>query len=166
VSDNLKSIQLTEIKLKCDRCEDVWIELKINNNKNLIVGSMYRHPSNVFKQFENEFINIIKTFKTNQKYIVLGDFNINYRSLNAQQNIRNYDDHINSFGCSQLIDKPTKITQSSNTIIDHIYTSSALMNQVLPIVIYKDISDHLPTSALVRCKTNKKNQQKGPTLAK
>jgi len=63
VSDNLKSIQLTDNKLKCNRCEDVWIELKINNNETLIVGSVYRHSSNVFKQFENEFISIIRTFK-------------------------------------------------------------------------------------------------------
>jgi len=63
VSDNLKFIQLTEIKFKCHRCEDVWIKLKLINNETLIVGSVYRHPSNFFKQFENEFINIIKHLK-------------------------------------------------------------------------------------------------------
>ena len=50
----------------------------LNNGKTLVLGSVYRHPNNVIKNFEDAFISVVKSFKSNQNYIVMGDFNINY----------------------------------------------------------------------------------------
>ena len=41
MSDRLNRIELEQTKLKCDGCENVWVELKLNDNKELIVGSVY-----------------------------------------------------------------------------------------------------------------------------
>ena len=46
VSDVIKCKQLS-IKINTDRCEDVWVELTLYQNKSLTVGSVYRHPSKV-----------------------------------------------------------------------------------------------------------------------
>ena len=80
-SDKLNCIELALTKLKWDGCESVWIELKLNNNEALIVDSVCRHPKNVIRKFGEAFISIIKSFKINQNFIVLGDFNINYDKL-------------------------------------------------------------------------------------
>jgi len=56
---------------------------------------------------------------------VLGDFNINYRSLNAQQNIRNYDDHISETsglpvseaGCRTVSNNGSGLTPTQNILV-------------------------------------------------
>jgi len=41
VSNNIKCTQLSQIKLKFDGCENVWVELQLNYNETLIVGTVY-----------------------------------------------------------------------------------------------------------------------------
>ena len=41
IFDRLNCIELAQTELKCDECENVWVELKLNDNKELIVGSVY-----------------------------------------------------------------------------------------------------------------------------
>ena len=135
------------------------MELKINNNESSVVGSVYRHSSTNIKGFEDAFVHVIKTFKTNQNYVVLGDYNINYNDTSLSPHVLNYANHISSIGCMQIIDKPTRITSTSNTIIDHIYINTALLGQILP-VIFCDISDHLPICAEFRCRTQKKSSKR------
>ena len=69
------------------------MELKINNNESLVVGSVYRHPSTNIKGFEDAFVHVIKTFKTNLNYVVLGDFNINDYETPLSPNVLNYANH-------------------------------------------------------------------------
>ena len=152
VSDCLNCHQLSQIKIICDGCEDVWVNFKLNNSETLVVGSVYRHPNNVIKNFEDAFISVIKSFKSNQNYIVLGDFNINYDKVTTQQSISDYANHINNVGCEQLIDKPTRICQTTGSIIDHICVNSILKDHAQPIIFYEDISDHLPICATIKCK--------------
>ena len=83
---------------------------------------------------------------------MLGDFNINYDKVTTQQSISDYANHINNVGCEQLIDKPTRICQTTGSIIDHIYVNSLLKDHVQPIIFHEDISDHLPICATIKCK--------------
>ena len=86
VSDNIKYQPLSKTKIKIKDCEDVWVELTLKNMDTLIVGSVYRHPNNTandIKTFEDAFISIIKSFKTYQKYLVMGDFNIHYDKIDT-----------------------------------------------------------------------------------
>ena len=66
VSDRLTCSQLSQIKIKCNGCEDVWVKVNLNNNETLVLGSVYRHPNNIIKNFEDAFISVIKSFKSNQ----------------------------------------------------------------------------------------------------
>ena len=85
--------------------------------------------------------------KAKQKYLVFGDFTFNSLQVDSSPVIDNYFNHLRNWGCIQLIDKPTRITQSSNTVIDHIYTNSSLLNAVEAAVIYHGITNHLPIFA-------------------
>ena len=72
--------------------------------------------------FKNAFISILQNFKADQNYVVLGDININYNKIQDSPTIANYANHINRVGCEQLINKSTRITANSSSVIDHIYT--------------------------------------------
>ena len=50
------------------------------------------------KNFEDAFINVIKSFKSDQNHIVMGDININHDKATTQQNISDYVNHISSAG--------------------------------------------------------------------
>ena len=156
VADRLKSQELAQTKIRTEGCENVWAEIKLKKNESLIVGSVYRHPNNNIKYFEDAFVNIIKSFNRREKFIVLGDFNINYGSIASSPNIADYVNHINSLGCLQLVDKPTRITQTSTTIIDHFDIDSISLSDVTPTIFCKDISDHLPVCAEIKCRPSKK----------
>ena len=59
-----------------------------------------------------------------------------------------------SSGCLPLIKYPTRISSSSATLIDHIYTNNAT-HVTTTYILYEDISDHLPVMLLLKNKTHK-----------
>ena len=89
VSDCLSSQQL-QIRINSKDCEDVWVKINLSELKTLTVDSVYRHPTSDIKCFENAYINVIKSFKTNENYMVLGDFNVNYDEPSSTQAIKQY----------------------------------------------------------------------------
>ena len=62
--------------------------------------------------------------------------------------VRNNVNAYKSYNCLQLITKPTRITPSSSTLIDHIYTTLPLY-KVTPGILINDLSDHLPIFVLI-----------------
>ena len=54
-----------------------------------------------------------------------------------------------AYNCTQLITRPTRITDHSATLLDHIYTNNIKM-PVQPRIILTDLSDHLPTFVLIK----------------
>ena len=150
VSKRLKCRQLHQNKINSEGCEDVWV--KIISKTTVIVGSVYRHPSSILPEFKEAYLNSLKKIRK-QNYIVLGHFNINYNKLSvAPASIANYINSINLLACIQIVDKPTKITNSTRSIIDHIYANQDLLINIYPSVNTYDISDHLPL--LVEYKTS------------
>ena len=150
VSKRLKCRQLHQNKINCEGCEDVWV--KIISKTTVIVGSVYRHPSSILPEFKEAYLNSLKKIRK-QNYIVLGHFNINYNKLSvAPASIANYTNSINLLACIQIVDKPTRITNSTRSIIDHIYANQDLLINIYPSVNTYDISDHLPL--LVEYKTS------------
>ena len=61
--------------------------------------------------------------------------------------VTDYVDMLHSLSCKLLVDKPTRITKHSNTLIDHIYTNDVKSSIVSGIII-DDLSDHLPIFAI------------------
>jgi len=58
-----------------------------------------------------------------KRYILCGDFNINLMHYSKVKCVKDYVDMLHSLSCKLLIDKPTRITKHSTTLIDHIYTN-------------------------------------------
>ena len=73
---------------------------------------------------------------------VFGDFNLNLFKCN-DNNVSDYVNLMYSFSLFPFITKPTRITSTSATLIDHMW-STQLAENVGNFIIQTDISDHFP----------------------
>ena len=73
--------------------------------------------------------------------IVLGDFNFDMLELVGSSRV--WLELMESFNYSQLVDKLTRISQHSSTLIDHIFSNAP--NTISPISVPQySISNHVP----------------------
>ncbi|MCG7879242.1 MAG: endonuclease/exonuclease/phosphatase family protein, partial [Candidatus Thiodiazotropha endolucinida] len=99
----------------------LWLEIRPASSKSFLVGNMYRPPDSRVEfndRFEDFIDNIINEEK---EYILLGDFNKNL--LDAEID-RDWGNFTTSLGLTQLVTEPTRVTNESQTLIDHIYTNT------------------------------------------
>ena len=97
---------------------------------------MYRNPA-LSREWSDEFTNMMnKVAENNGNILLLGDFNINlFKQPPALNNITSL------FGLDQLVEEATRVTKSSATLIDDIYTNNRSRVTDLRIV-ESGISDH------------------------
>ena len=93
------------------------------NSKPFLIATWYRppgSPTELFSSFES-FIDQLDSLDL--EYYLLGDFNCNLASPTPDVNTRHLLEISDLYGLKQLIDEPTRITESSSTLIDLIYTN-------------------------------------------
>ena len=127
VKDTLQFRRLNDLSLQTPHCENLWLEIE-GRATNIIVGAVYRHPGRNISSFQDELHNKLLNLETNKlNYIVCGDFNIN--TLEKSSKILDYINDLNSIGCNQMIDVPTKFASNCNSFLfDHIYTNIVKIN--------------------------------------
>jgi len=94
-------------------------------------------------------------------FLICGDININLLQQDTVLSVSNYVKTYNSYNCLELITKPTRITTTSSTLIDHIYTNLPA-TKLTPGILINDLSDHLPVFVSVKSNISKKSL--GPLL--
>ena len=119
--------------------ESCWIEITRRNTKSLFISSVYRPPDFEIKNFIEKFNNDISKIQENAEIILLGDFNVDYnRRSTAKSRLQTL---ARAFSLEQLITSPTRITESSESIIDLIFVNN-IHRVVASGVIPLDLSDH------------------------
>ena len=123
----------------------MFIEIEILH-KSLIIGNIYRPPresNKLITKFNDEFSKAMhhKIMK-GKKLIMSGDFNINLLKINEKISYANFLDMMASNSLLLNITYPTRITQTTTTIIDNILTNSLEDKAVSGIISNKSISDH------------------------
>ena len=113
---------------------------------------MYRHPTyscENFQKFENTFNDVIEHLNLSAlPYCIAGDFNIDLLKYMIDSKIKAYADMLLSNSCKLLIDKPTRITSSSATLIDHIISNN-VSSETIGGVALCNISDRLAVFAII-----------------
>ncbi len=144
VKDFYNAIEREDLKTDNPEFEAVWIELKINLSKNIILGCTYRHPhsANI-----DDFSNYMKTCleklsKENKEIYISGDFNIDLLKYDTNMKYQEFYNQMTTYGLLPQILQPSRITETTSTIIDNIYTNN-LTNDILSGNILVQISDHL-----------------------
>ena len=74
---------------------------------------------------------------------ICGDFNINLLNYDVHDDTKIFVDNVFANGLMPLINRPTRVTSESKTIIDNIFTSN-LSDQTRGGIIIADFSDHQP----------------------
>ena len=126
--------------LEHENLECIWLEVKPNKSKPFLVGHIYRPPDSGIiwnETFEDCIENVLKEEK---ELYLLGDVN---RDLLNRQIKTSWSEYMEPFGLSQLVSEATRVTSTTKTLIDHLYTNCP--ENVTSIDVPKiGLSDHFP----------------------
>ena len=136
----------------CNNCkiENKWLRLKSNNNT-YVVASVYRHPNGNTNHFTEALQKLLNTLDKNSTCIIAGDINIDLmKQDNSNANL--YLETLMEHNFLPYICIPTRITDNSATLIDHINVRlpvNQIHNKISSGNLINDISDHLPNFFII-----------------
>ena len=131
------------------KCENIWIDVSVNKEKFTVAG-IYRHPNqNIQKFFELIEPSLLLVNRAKSVCFGLGDVNIDLLKYDQNNYTKTYLDNLISYNFFPVLLMPSRITDRSCTLIDHIYYKPNLrkgynLHNVITGNIFADISDHLP----------------------
>ena len=113
VRNCLKGAKVKTDGLLCQGIQDIWVKVQLNKLPSIIVGAMYRHPHATSDSFDYIREVLQNIALKNKSIFLLGDLNDNI--LNRQSKLQKI---VNVLNFSQMIENPTRITNTSRTLID------------------------------------------------
>ena len=136
---------LEQLLYKSEVLESTFIEIINPNKKNTIVGCIYRHPSMDLEEFNNEylipFMEILD--KENKNKYLMGDFNVDLLKIEDDINSSIFFDILTSNFFVPHIIHPTRITVTTKTLIDNIFSNSKNYEEGESGNLTVSLSDHL-----------------------
>ena len=147
IRQNLSYITLNDVSICNESIESLFVELvgiRSSSGRSIIIGVVYRPPNSEVTVFNEVMEDLLHKMRLNQKAInILGDYNINLLNCDMHQSNGNFLEIMFSHSLIPFINRPTRLTANSATIIDNIY-SNEIRNDQLSGLFYTDISDHFP----------------------
>ncbi len=146
ISDSLNYICREDLESK--NMETIWIELTPTPHPRHLICVAYRSPDYT----TNTWIDIFSEQLTNayiecEQVTLLGDFNIFF--LNYDNDTKTWLEVMENYKFTELINEPSRVTEKSNTLIDHILTTIPKMLRCTEVAKI-GISDHFPTIAVFK----------------
>ena len=147
VQKNIKNVTIRDDLTVMDEkiFESLFIDITIDQ-KPLTVGTIYRSPielvanHNAFLHHLKNTLNIID--RKNIPCFIMGDMNYDLLDLDSPAEDL-FKDEMFSYSFYPLINHPTRVTDSSATIIDHIWTN-VVDRPIKSGILTDKIADHLP----------------------
>ena len=113
---------------------------------NIVV--LYRHPNTNIPEFTRKLDDAFcNPLLTNKCTYILVDINIDISSANRTTAAQEYINVLSSKGFFPIITKPTRVAETSSTIIDHIITND-LTRRLFPMIIRTDLTDYYLTAVV------------------
>ena len=153
VSSDLSATPINMNKENVDGIEDIWLTIQCRKLPSIIVACIYRHPKTTAKNFEYLLDCLRNICLKNKPVLILGD--INDDQLNSNSKLSKI---IKMTKFTQLIDKPTRITDHSSTLLDVIITNKPdliINSSVAP----SPIADHELISVTINIEKPKRKPQ-------
>jgi len=89
-----------------------------------LVGAVYRHPHNNVKLFSEQFSKTRKLINQSKTPCFLcSDYNIDILSFKKKSYVAVYLNNLYFNGFCSLINKPTRYSRTSATLLDHLFTN-------------------------------------------
>jgi hypothetical protein len=137
--------------------ETLFLELS-KGSYQCCICCLYRHPNTNIVNFTNALEIILQSancYRSSADCFLAGDFNLDLLKFDVNSQISNFIDMLVSYNFLPLSLLPTRITENSATLIDHVYLrikSNSNFNQTDNILtgnIITDISDHLSSFVIL-----------------
>ena len=147
ISENISYKRREDLALTTDEFECVFIEIQSSSSSRdgPLIGCLYRAPNSNLSTFNDKFSSILSSIKRESKHcFFMGDFNINLLNSDTHTSTSEFIETLYSFEFMPLITKPTRVTDSSATIIDNIFTNYFPKRSGKSGILRTDISDHFP----------------------
>ena len=147
VSDKISFKIREDLSFQSQSAELLCIEIDLSSDKNFIVCVMYRPPHTDIDTFLTDFDLLLAAINNSDKSVcIMGDFNVDLLAENV--NTLRFQNILDSNAFHAMIDKPTRISDHSSTLLDNIFvkTSKGYSQSGL---FYSEISDHLPVFCML-----------------
>ena len=132
--------------------ETLCIEIKYSN-RSILLTSVYRPPNNDSDSIQHWLSNMeesmYKIYSENKPTILMGDINIDIMSDKKDKLQESWISLTTNIQLNQIIKEPMRVTNTSETLIDHIYVSDDLPVLYSSPIKYS-ISDHFPVFAVFK----------------
>ena len=151
IADTIDFTPLSELTLMDEKIfESVFVDVCINSSRRITVGTIYRPPDQIVES-NNKFCKHLNTLLTQinarkNDCFIMGDMNYDLLDTeSADEDLFKDEMYTNSF--YPIINKPTRITETTATSIDNIWTN-IIDKPITSGIITNCIADHLPTFQL------------------
>ena len=125
ISTNVQYVVRHDLTRSTDSFESIFVEVDNYGSKNIIVGVIYKPPSVSFDNFCVNFQDALDIIAAeNKSCLISGDFNINLLNVDHNSQCQEFVDLIFNHSCIPLINKPTRVTSTSATLLDNIFPIS------------------------------------------
>ena len=130
--------------------ESSFIEIFNPKRSNIIIGCIYRHPNMDLDEFNDNYLNTLldKISKENKSVFLLGDFNVDLLKYDKHATTNEFLDSLSSHMFLPHIVQPTRISTTSKTLSDNIFSNIPTPSSVSG-NLTSSISDHLPQVLIV-----------------
>jgi hypothetical protein len=121
-------------KVRSDLCYDdleaLTVQIEKPSQKSFLITTWYRPPSSEIS-IMSKFEQLLKNLEDcNKESIILGDFDCNILAKEIDAHASTILSLYNEYQHTQLIDNPTRVTENSSTLIDHLI-SNMLAHKVI-----------------------------------
>lgn len=141
--------------------ETLFIDVVVGIKK-VTVGVVYRPPNSDFEEFKLNLQLLLNKLEHRKEVIITGDFNLDLLCYDTVLHCRDFADLMIASSFLPTITRPTRITDTSATLIDQIFVRSD-KDECFPGILLCDLSDHFGTF----CSLNYSSVKVcGPTFAR
>ena len=136
--------------LESQSVESFWLENSRSKSTSLLVGFVYRNPAATYPWHDEFLVMLDKVADSKKKILLLGDLNIDLSKSHLA-----WESTYSLVGLHQLVTKSTRMTCTTDTLIDNLYTNSQdpVHNASVPDIGISDLYSILYTwsTNLPRC---------------
>ena len=131
------------LSLMTDCTECLMIEVEINKKVHLI-GSLYHIPNSNLQLFIDDLKMILKNTAAYKNAIIGADQNLDLLKINTHSGTERFLEIMMQSEFMASINKPTRVTHSSGTLIDNLHIKCSINANFESFVINDGMSDHYP----------------------
>ena len=124
----VSTAELEHLNVNTPLNESLWLTIKPPNIKKLTVATYYRPPASNFTDFHTSLSIQLDalTLPPKAELVILGDFNVNLLDNNSTS-AKQLKLLMKQHALHQIIKTPTRYGSNNATLLDHIYTNSAII---------------------------------------